>query len=131
MSVTFANINLGEYYSRPELARLWGYSGYQALARGVVTPRNDNKIILFVTSEKQEHLEQYNDKLVGDTLYWEGPTDHFAEDRLVNSASLGDEIHLFYRDRHHSAFRYEGEFTVIDCHLLPDQPSRFVFRRRS
>src|SRR5437868_5992918 len=31
------------------VARLWGYAGVQALQRRVVTPRNDNKVILFVT----------------------------------------------------------------------------------
>jgi putative restriction endonuclease len=82
-----------------------------------------------VTGEKQEHLEQYDDKLVEETLYWEGPTDHFAESRLVNASNLGDEIHLFYRERHHSPFRYEGKFKLVDCHLYKDKPSRFVFRR--
>lgn len=74
MPVTFDQIVVGETYSRPVLAELWGYSGYQALARGVVTPKNDNKIILFVTHEKQQSFEQYQDDLIGDVLTWEGPT---------------------------------------------------------
>ena len=67
MPVTFQSIHVGESYSRPRLADLWGYSGYQALARGVVTPRDSNRIILFVTEEKQSFQEQYEDKLMGAT----------------------------------------------------------------
>lgn len=33
-----------------------GDSGYQALARGVVTPKDDNKIILFVTFDKPDYI---------------------------------------------------------------------------
>ena len=58
--------------------RPMGYTGYQALARGVVTSRGDNRIILFVTEDKQAFQEQYEDRLSGDTLQWEGPTDHFV-----------------------------------------------------
>ncbi len=130
MPVVFDQINVGSTYSRQDLALLWGYSGYQALARGVVTPRGGNKIVLFVTHEKQQSLEQYQDELHGDVLSWEGPTDHFAEARMVAAEGTGDEIHLFYRDRHHSNFRYEGEFEVAACQRLSDSPSKFELHRK-
>ena len=79
MSVTFENIQIGQIYSRRQLADLWGYAGVQALQRGVVTPRDDNKIILFVTEDKSPSATQYNDRLFGSRLEWEGPNDHFAE----------------------------------------------------
>lgn len=126
MPVSFEKIHVGQTYSRQTLAELWGYSGYQALARGVVTPRNGNKIILFVTSEKQSDAEQYDDQLVGNVLNWEGPNDHFAEDRMFNAATTGDEIHLFYRERHHSDFEYHGKLKVLDCAKQIAQPSRFT-----
>jgi hypothetical protein len=85
MPVTFNQLAIGSAYSRNTLAELWGYKGFQALARGVVTPNNDNKIILFLTHTKQNNAEQYNDELIGDILHWEGPTDHFAESRIVES----------------------------------------------
>ena len=125
MAVSFERIQKGGAYTRNTLAELWGYSSFLAIARGVVTPRDDNKIILFVTAEKQNSAEQYEDRLVGDTLHWEGPTDHFAEDRMVNASSLGEEVHLFYRDRHHSAFTYMGTLRVLECERREDQPSRF------
>lgn len=127
MPVDFQGIRVGKQYSRPELARIWGYSGYQALARGVVTPRNDNKILLFVTEEKQSMLEQYQDHLVGNRLEWEGPTDHFAEERMINASHSGDEIHIFHRERHHSDFTYLGRASVIDSKVDSTKPSRFTF----
>jgi hypothetical protein len=130
MAVSFDKLVLGDTYSRIELAKLWGYTGYQALARGVVTPRNDNKIILFVTREKQSFAEQYRDELRGDVLDWEGPTDHFAEDRMINARQSADEIHVFYRDRHHSDFVYEGEFEVISYERFADRPSRFRLKQK-
>ena len=130
MSVQFEKIVIGDTYSRPVLAQMWGYSGYQALARGVVTPKNDSKIILFVTREKQQSAEQYQDELSGDSLVWEGPTDHFAETRMINAKHSRDEIHLFYRDRHHTDFTYEGEFEISDFQKLTDKPSKFQLRRK-
>lgn len=127
MPVTFEKIKLGQLYSRPYLADVWGYSGYQALARGVVTPREDNKIILFVTEEKQDFQEQYRDRLRGDKLEWEGPTDHFAEGRMVNASRAGDEIHVFHRERHHSDFTYLGKASIIEKNLNSHAPSRFTF----
>lgn len=129
MPVSFSQLHRGSSYSRPELADMWGYESYHALARGVVTPRDDNKIILFVTRDKPDYIEQYRDRLEGNTLYWEGPTDHFAEERMVTATDRGDEIHVFYRDRHHSDFTYEGSFHVVDSDRFVDRPSRFVLER--
>jgi hypothetical protein len=125
MPVSFDSIRPGLTYSRPRLADLWGYTGFQALARGVVTPRDDNKIILFVTEEKQSFQEQYDDRLTGTTLQWEGPTDHFAEDRMINAAENGDEIHVLHRARHHSDFTYLGTARVLDVSQGTGKPSRF------
>ncbi len=123
----FAGITKGHMYSRPQLAELWGYASYHALARGVVTPKDTNKIILFVTEEKQAFQEQYADMLHNGTLAWEGPTDHFAERRMIDSASTGDEIHLFYRERHHTDFTYMGQLTLESYQLRSGRPSLFMF----
>lgn len=128
MPVSFARLRKGQTYSRNELAILWGYRSYHAIARGVVTPRGDNKIILFVTEEKQSSLEQYKDRLSGDTLDWEGPTDHFAEDRIVSADASGDEIHLFHRERHHSNFVYLGRVSISRHTPRTGRPSYFRFQ---
>lgn len=126
--VRFDKLTIHHTYSRPELAELWKYSGYQALARGVVTPSGHAYIMLFVTAEKQEGLEQYADRLVEDRLHWEGPTDHFAEDRMLAAKDTSDEIHVLYRARHHSDFEYLGRAEVESCCRFLDRPSTFVLR---
>jgi hypothetical protein len=128
--VSFAEIVVGQSYSRPQLAAMWGYASHEALSRGVVTPKEDNKIILFVTREKQVSAEQYEDELVDHILLWEGPNDHFAEDRMLEAGRTGDQVHLFYRERHHSDFTYIGQLSLYCCERLTDGPSRFVFRVR-
>lgn len=81
MAISFEKVTRGALYSRHTLAGLWGYTSFHAIARGVVTPRDDNKIVLFVTEKKQSTAEQYADRLSDNVLEWDGPTDHFAEDR--------------------------------------------------
>lgn len=128
MPVSFQAIEKGNDYSRKKLAELWGYDSFNALARGVVTPRNDTKIILFVTEEKQSSAEQYQDRLRGNLLEWEGPTDHFAENRILKAESSGDEIHLFHRKRHHSDFTYYGRLIVLEYVQRTNSPSSFKFQ---
>ena len=127
MPISFAEMRKGAAYSRQKLAEMWGYSSFHAIARGVVTPRYDNKLILFVTEEKQSSAEQYADQLTGNTLEWEGPTDHFAEERILRARTTGEEIHLFYRVRHHMDFTYIGQLAVVGQTLYTDRPSRFTF----
>lgn len=125
MSISFAKIAKYSMYSRRTLAELWGYTSFHAIARGVVTPRDDRKIILFVTEEKQSTATQYTDRLSGNILEWEGPNDHFAEDRMIQAEVNGEEIHLFHRDRHHSDFVYLGRLKVLSYTLHSDRPSHF------
>jgi hypothetical protein len=128
MPVSFSVVAVSGQYSRNKLADLWGYSSYHAIARGVVTPRDDNKIILFVTEEKQSSLEQYADRLVGHVLHWEGPNDHFAEERMACASTSGDEIHLFHRSRHHSDFVYMGKVAVLEYSKNTFSPSQFKLK---
>lgn len=128
MSISFARIRRGVAYSRQELAKLWGYRSYYAIARGVVTPKYDNKIVLFVTEVKQASATKYVDRLVADSLDWEGPNDHYAEERMCDAKKGGDEIHLLYRERHHRDFTYFGQLELVSKNLFADRPSRFKFR---
>jgi putative restriction endonuclease len=121
-------LELGRLYTRPQLAGLWGYRGYQALARGVFTPRGTRHIILFVTRQKQEMLTQYRDFINGDYLHWEGEAGHGTDDRVARAHERGEEIHLFYRDIHHTPFRYHGSLQILSVHFRRTEPSRFVFR---
>lgn len=69
MPVSLEKLKIGQEYERPYLADIWGYKGFQAISRGVVTPSGTKYIILFVTKQKQEALTQYNDYLDGELLH--------------------------------------------------------------
>jgi hypothetical protein len=127
MAVEFESIQVGTEWERKELARLWGYSSFHAIARGVVTPVGVNKIILFVTEQKQESLTQYNDQLADGILHWEGEDGHGNDQRIAASSKNADEIHVFYRERHHQPFTYLGIAVLKSNQLLSDEPSKFVF----
>lgn len=129
MAVSFESIQIGRKYTRRQLATIWGYSGYQAISRGLVTPANDNKIILFITCERRPGDTVYENQFVDDVLRIDGPEDHFAEGRVLSSATTGDEVHLFFRELHRDAFRYCGEVTLVDAQVCATKPSKFVFRR--
>lgn len=121
-------LELGRLYTRPKLADLWGYRGYQALARGVFTPREGGHIVLFVTRQKQEALTQYRDFISGDSLHWEGEEGHGTDERIARAHVRGEDVHLFYRDIHHTPFRYHGTLRITSARFLIDRPSRFIFR---
>lgn len=126
--VSFTDIVPGSRWERVELAKLWGYESFHALARGVFTPRGSNQIILFVKEEKRDGDEPYADMLEGDTLQWHGEKGHGNDQRIVSAAARGDEIHVFYRETHRSPFTYLGQASLVSSTLLQTEPSRFVFR---
>jgi len=119
---------LNKSYTRPELARLWGLGGIQGINRGVYTPAKQRVIFLFVTRIKQSCLTQYNDYLEEDLLFWEGENGHGSDERIAAASSKGEEIHLFYRERHHSAFIYHGKVILAHWQKRNDAPSEFVFK---
>jgi putative restriction endonuclease len=118
----------GRLYTRPQLAELWGYESFHAISRGVVTPRESDVIILFVTREKQASLTQYQDFLNGDRLHWEGEKRHGSDDRIARAHENGEAIHLFYRDVHHTPFRYHGQVLLTRFTRRKTEPSNFVFQ---
>lgn len=128
MHISFEALTIGAEYERPQLAVLWGYKSHHAISRGVITPAGTQVVILFVTKEKQESFTQYRDYLEADILHWEGEKLHGSDDRIVNSEKNGDEVHLFFRERHHSSFVYFGRIHLLHHELRTDRPSHFSFR---
>lgn len=122
---------IGGRYSRTQLAVAWGYRGWQAIARGVITPRASKLILLFVTRVKQKSLRQYQDHIEGDFLYWEGEGEHVTDARIAAAESRGDEIHVFFREIHHALFEYKGLASVFSVISHEDRPSEFVFQLRN
>jgi len=128
ISIRLEHLIPGEIYERPYLAKLWSYRDWHAIGKGVITPANENKIILFITKEKQETLTQYRDYFDGNTLHAEGETDHSTDDRIINSESSNDEIYLFFREKHHTPFTYYGRVYLSDYEQNTDKPSHFTFK---
>jgi len=127
MPVTFDTIEVGHDYTRPQLAKLWGYKSYEALSRGVVTPSDTPFIIQFITKKKQPFLPQYQDAFDDGVLEIDGENNHVSDERIINAASVGDEIHLFYRKQHHKPFIYYGKLHLTEYKRESDKPSRFKF----
>jgi putative restriction endonuclease len=117
----------GRLYTRPQLAQLWGYESFHAISRGVVTPKGKKVILLFVTRDKQDSLTQYRDILSEDRLEWEGERGHGSDDRIARAHERGEQILLFYRDVHHTPFRYHGEVRLTLFKRETEQPSQFAF----
>ncbi len=128
MPVNFDSLKFGESYERPFLAKLWGYQSFHAISKGVVTPAGTNYIIFFVTKDKQAALTQYNDYIDGNILFWEGEEKHSSDKRVVEANKNGDEIHLFYREIHHTPFVYFGKISLTNYELREDASSEFVFK---
>jgi len=124
----FSEIQIGKKYARPWLARKWGFAGHEAISKGVFCPAGGGQIILFVTWIKQKSLEQYNDYISGEYLFWEGETGHGNDQRIVNAKPSGEAIHLFFREIHHSAFEYKGLVELVSYNLLANKPSTFVLK---
>ena len=118
----------GGLYTRPELAELWGYAGYQAFAKGVFTPRGARCIVLFVTRKKQAGFTAYVDRLEGARLVWEGEALHGADDRIADAARNGEAIYLFYRELHHTPFRFYGQILLNRFRQQVGKPSDFEFQ---
>lgn len=127
MSVSFNNIVLGDRYNRPQLAEIWGYKTHQAISRGIITPKDAPYIVLFVTNIKQTGYVQYSNEIRDELLYTEGETNHISDKRIIESSEKQIEIHLFYRERHHTEFTYYGRVHLVSYELKSDEPSRFVY----
>lgn len=128
MGFNSADLEIGAQYTRPELAELWGYDSHAAISRGVVTPKGGGHILLFVTREKQQSLTQYVDFINGDLLHWEGERAHGNDERIARSPQTGEEIHLFYRDIHHTPFKYYGRILLTRFARKINEPSKFNFQ---
>lgn len=125
INVSFNNLTVGKFYDRNFLTDLWGYKGHQAISKGVVTPSNSNSIVLFVTKEKQRSSPQYNDYIIDDYLYWDGEEKGGNNNRIINATRNHHPIHLFYRYKHHTDFKYMGVIHLVS--FIEDAPFKFIF----
>ena len=131
MGVAFKEIAVGSQWDRKELAELWGYQSFHAFGRGVFTPQNDNKIVLFVKEQKRDEDEQYEDRLDGNFLHWHGEKGHGSDQRIAHAHERGDEIHVFYRASHRRTARVKVfiDFVTALFHEMEAERERGVIAR--
>lgn len=129
--VAFDKLTAGQSYDRPQLAEIWGYDDWHGFGRGVFTPRNDNKIVLFVTHKNQESLTRYSNFLdvKAGILHSDGERGHQRDERIINTLSSSDEVYVFYRDADHEPFIYYGQAYLFDYvrEIEDGKPSQFRF----
>jgi putative restriction endonuclease len=121
------SLEIGKGYDRKVLARLWGLAGFQAIGRGVFTPKGVGQIFLFVTRERLGWMTPYKNFLDGDLLFWDGEKGHGSDDRIASASRNGEEIHLFYRDHRLAPFTYYGKVVMVQYNRFTNRPSEFVF----
>ena len=126
MNIDFQTLVVGQAYSRRTLAKLWGYQDWHAIGKGIVKPVGVDKILLFITGEKQKSLEQYRDEFDGKTLIIDGQIAHGTDHHLIDEIN---ETHLFYRKSHHTDFIYFGIVKLTNFELKTgSSPSRFEYK---
>lgn len=121
------SLEVGKPYDRKLLAEIWKLRGFQAIGRGVFTPKGLNQIFLFVTRERLGWMTPYNNFLDGDLLFWDGEKGHRSDRRIIESPKTDDEIFLFYRESREIPFTYHGRVFLIRAIEFTDRPSEFVF----
>jgi len=127
IKINFSDLKVGGFYDRIFLAKLWGYQGHEAISKGVITPASSNSIVLFVTKDKQRSSTQYEDYISDDYLYWEGEEKGGNNKRIINATKDHHPIHLFYRYRHHTDFKYMGVIQLASFIEKTDAPFKFIF----
>lgn len=123
-------LEIGRIYPREKLIEMFAITD-ATVNTGVFRPQGSHSIWLFVTRDKTKDRTQYQDRLDGDLLHWEGQTSGRTDSKIIEHAENGDELLVFYRDskRQHSqaGFRYEGAFRYLTH--VDGKPSRFVLQR--
>lgn len=125
-----SSLEVGHIYSREDLRTLFTISD-ATLNTGIFAPNGYNSIWLFVTEKKSADRTQYADRLIGDTLYWDGQTAGRKDETIIKHEQNRFELLVFYRtsktEHSGAGFRYEGRFRYISH--TGAQPTHFVLER--
>ena len=120
----------GNIYTRNDLRELFEIRD-ATLNNGVFHFKERREVWLFVTENKQADREQYVDKLVGDSLYWQGQRMGRTDSLIIDHKRTGENLLLFYRRAKYefegAGFRYEGVFEYVSH--SGSHPTSFVLRR--
>jgi putative restriction endonuclease len=120
----------GNAYTRDNLRDLFDIRT-ASLNNGVFHFRERCEVWLFVTENKQADREQYVDKLVADTLHWQGQRMGRTDSLIVDHKRIGETLLIFYRKEKYefdgAGFMCEGVFEYVSH--SGRRPADFVLRR--
>lgn len=127
---TSEQLHVDGLYSRNELREQFDISD-ATINTGIFQPQGHESVWLFITEEKTADRTQYEDRLDGDDLYFEGQMRGRTDPLIREHVERGLELLLFHRqkkDEHPNyAFRYEGVFRYLSDE--GSEPTRFHLRR--
>lgn len=123
-------LTTGEVYSRARLREMFAITD-ATINTGIFQPSGHESIWLFVTELKTPDRTQYDDKLEGDVLEWDGQLLGRKDDLIIEHRQHGLEILVFYRlekyEFRDAGFRYEGPFEYVSHY--GSNPAHFTLRR--
>jgi hypothetical protein len=126
-----SRFTVGQVYTRKQLSQLFAIRD-KTLDTGIFHYRDYHEIWLFVTEEKAADRVQYQDKLIGEELHWQGQSLGRKDDLIINHKEHEDEILVFYRKRKNeysgSGFRFEGYFDYV--RHSGEKPASFLLKRQ-
>lgn len=127
---TSERLSAGKIYSREDLCRLFGVTD-ATVNTGIFRPKGYQSVWLFLTEKKTRDRTQYNDKLDGDVLQFQGQTQGRTDKLIIEHERHGLEVLLFCRrskrEHPHGGFRYEGRFRYINHRGA--KPTTFTLHR--
>ncbi len=127
---TSDHLTIGEVYSRAALREMFAITD-ATINTGIFQPPEHDSIWLFVTEKKTPDRTQYEDRLDGDLLQWDGQTSGRKDDLIIRHQDRGLEILVFYRHEKYefadAGFRYEGPFEYVSHQ--GSNPAHFILRR--
>jgi hypothetical protein len=114
---TSEQLVIGQVYTREDLARTFGITD-ATIKTGIFRPKGHDSVWLFITKNKTRDRVQYRNELVGNDLYADSQTTGRKDSLMIDSATLGLELLVFYRESRYefdgAGFRYEGPFRYVD-----------------
>jgi hypothetical protein len=123
-------LEVGQVYTRDQLRERFDITD-ATLDTGIFQPKGFNSIWLFVTEKKTSDRTQYEDRLDGDILHWQGQTSGRKDGSIIEHKQSGLELLLFYRrakyEHPHAGFRFEGVFEYVSH--TGANPASFVLSR--
>lgn len=123
---------IGKIYSRAALREMFEITD-ATINTGIFQPSGHGSVWLFVTEKKTPDRTQYEDKLDGDVLQWDGQMSGRKDNLIIEHQNRGLEILVFYRREKYefadAGFRYDGPFEYVSHR--GSQPAHFRLRRVS